>query len=273
MAVLQLYIDESYNSGTFCVGGWLGTKDIWDSINTSWLARIAYENRVSAKHGFSPISRYHATYCANLKREFGEKNGWTVGRQIRLSKRLCQILGDNSPVGFVVGGGVDDFKKYFRLEADDFRRGLYGISLKMLLVDVAYLMNAYCSQDKVSVYYDRSGEFGPIAEAVFNQFTRDPTADHMAKYFVDITPKGWEACVPLQPADLLVYECMKRLTQYLKGIEVVSKALRALLGHRVDIYAHGYTQETYDALLQILDNKDAGRPLDEAVTGSLAVTL
>lgn len=168
---------------------------------------------------------------------------------------------------------MEEFKKYFTLEADDFRRGLYGISFKMLLVDVAYFMNAYCRQDKVSVYYDRSNEFGPIAECAFNQFMHDPTADHMAKYFVDVTPKGWEDCVPLQPVDLLVYECMKRLKQYLNGIEVVSKALRALIGHRVDIYSHGYTQETYEALLQILDNKDAGKPLDEGVSGSLAVTL
>ena len=121
--------------------------------------------------------------------------------------------------------------------------------------------------------YDRCKEFGTIADATFNQFLHDPTADHMAKYFMDIIPKGWEDCVPLQPVDLLVYECMKRLKQYLNGVEVVSKAPQALLGHRVDIYAHGDTQETYDALLQILDNKDAGRPLDEGVTGTLAMTL
>lgn len=122
--MLYLYIDESYNSGTFCVGGWLGTKSIGDRINESWRERIAHENRMSAKEGFPPIARYHATDCANLKREFAANNGWTIPRQIRLSKRLCQIIGDNSPVGFVGGGGLEDFKKYFKLEADEFRRAV-----------------------------------------------------------------------------------------------------------------------------------------------------
>ena len=36
-----------------------------------------------------PISRYHATDCANLKKEFDKKNGWDIKKQINLTKRLC----------------------------------------------------------------------------------------------------------------------------------------------------------------------------------------
>src|SRR5262245_59144069 len=80
------YIDESYNNRTFCVGAWLARVKTWGGIENKWKQRIEFENRVSFKHNFPPISRYHATDCANLKREFSEERGWTIPRQIRFTK-------------------------------------------------------------------------------------------------------------------------------------------------------------------------------------------
>src|ERR1700685_1218232 len=80
------YLDESYNAQTFCVGGFMAPIGTWSKIETPWKQRIDFENRKSAKKGFPPISRYHATDCANLKKEFTETNGWSIDRQIELSK-------------------------------------------------------------------------------------------------------------------------------------------------------------------------------------------
>jgi hypothetical protein len=113
------YIDESYTSKTFCIGGFLARESVWGDVSRAWSERIAYENRRSIKKGFQPISRYHATYCAHLKKEFSEKNGWSIHRQIRLTKRLCEIIGSNAMAGFVAGGGLDDIRKHLAPGADD----------------------------------------------------------------------------------------------------------------------------------------------------------
>jgi hypothetical protein len=168
MQILKDYIDESYNNRTFCIGGWLASETRWSMIEASWRERLEYENRVSAKKGFPLISRYHATDCANLKREFSEDKGWDIPRQIRLSKRICEIIGENSPIGTVIGGGVKDFKQYFPLETDDFNRGLYHLSFMMHLVEVSHVMREWFPEDRVIVYYDRTREFGPVAKAAFD---------------------------------------------------------------------------------------------------------
>lgn len=101
--VLKAYFDESYDHSTMCVGGWLTLDDEWKRIEEKWLARIEYERRVAIKHGHKPISRYHATDCENLKKEFSKKNGWDIPRQIRLTRKLIDIIGNARPHGIVIG--------------------------------------------------------------------------------------------------------------------------------------------------------------------------
>ncbi len=107
MQILKDYVDESYNNRTFCIGGWMASDHRWSKIETSWRERIDYENRISAKKGFPPISRYHATDCANLKNDFAEDRGWDIpARQIRLSRRICEIMGERSPVVASIAMGL-----------------------------------------------------------------------------------------------------------------------------------------------------------------------
>ncbi len=78
--MLVAYLGESYNNRTFVVGGFLAFESQWRDIEKAWRQRIEYENRQSAKKGFRPISRYHASDCSNLKMNFprpmdGTRNG------------------------------------------------------------------------------------------------------------------------------------------------------------------------------------------------------
>lgn len=119
------YIDESYNPRTFCVGGLLAPVKMWEQIEESWKQRITYENRRSEKKGFPPISRYHATDCANLKKEFSNDKGWDIPRQIRFSKRLCEIIGSNGPCAIVHGGAIADIQKYLPDDPNKAKEFLY----------------------------------------------------------------------------------------------------------------------------------------------------
>jgi hypothetical protein len=229
------YIDESYNGQTLCVGGWLAPDRAWERIATKWKQRIDYERRISIKRGFPPISRYHAADCSSLKGEFDRSRGWDQGRQLRLSKRLFQILGDSCPVGIVIGGAVADFKRNFPADAKRPLKAIYYFSIIMNLYEVADVMRAGFQGDRVSVYYDRTRTFGQIARKAFHSLMSDPHNAEVSKYFTDMTEIGWEHCIPLQPADLIAYEGMKRVDGSLRGKDAMRRSLQALIGKNIPI--------------------------------------
>lgn len=182
------HVDESYNARTFCVGGFLAPESKWSSITTGWTQRIDYENRISAKKGFAAVSRYHATDCANLKKEFSEKNGWSIPRQIRLTKRLCGILGQHFPCGIVVGGGIGDLQRYLAPgNGGQAKAFLYIASFKMFLLEVAGVMAQRFPRGRVRVFYER-GEFEPLAKSAFDDFMKEAGVAHLAKFFVEAEP-------------------------------------------------------------------------------------
>jgi len=85
--MLTAYMDESYNNRTMSVGGWLCHEKVWPLLEGEWRTRILYENRISQKKDLKQLSRYHAADCASC---VGEFEGWSVGRQIRLTKKLIE---------------------------------------------------------------------------------------------------------------------------------------------------------------------------------------
>jgi hypothetical protein len=266
------YIDESYNARTFCVGGLLGPVKMWTDIVRGWTQRIAYENRKSAIKGFPPISRYHATYCANLKGDFSQNRGWDIPRQIRFSKRLCEIIGSHGPCAIVHGGNMEDVQKYLPPDLNLAKEYLYYISIYLHLVQVGSVMDQHFPAAKVTVYYDRSKQFGRIAEAAFNAFMKDESAKSVSKYFITIASAGWEDCVPLQPADLMVYEGMKRVDGSLRGQNQIRKSLLALLNNnRMPVFIEYFTKQNVNDLIRIGKNHREGRPLEEGVISKLSL--
>jgi hypothetical protein len=180
--MFKAYLDESYNTRTVCVGGFLAHEKVWQEIEPKWKERIAYENRKSAKLGFPPISRYHATDCANLKNEFAPEKGWDIPRQIKLTKRWIEIIQLHRPAGIVMGGGAADFLKNFTSDTERWREGLYYFSIIMCLYHIADLMEGTSPNEKVSVFYDR-GKFAGMADLAFHSLMDDPRNAHVAKYF------------------------------------------------------------------------------------------
>ena len=265
------YIDESYNSRTFCVGGSLAPVQMWSRIESRWKQRIDYENRISAKKGFPVISRYHATYCANLKQEFAEAKGWTIPRQIRFSKRLCQILADNGPCAIVYGGSLTDAQKYLPPNQNPAKEFLYHVSTFMHLMLVGEIMRDQYPGDRVTVYYDRSKQFGSIAHEVFDSFMNDASATDLSRCFAKMIPMGWEDCIALQPADLIAYEGMKRVDGSLVGNDRIRKSLRALLGNTMPLRIEHFTEQNFIDFMKIIENKSKGNALNEGVSSKLRI--
>jgi hypothetical protein len=220
MEAWRAYIDESYSTKTFCVGGFPAPEAVWALIGSDWSQRIEYERRFSINRGFRPISRYHATDCAHLKRDFSETNGSDIPRQIRLTKRLCEILGKHTPTGIVVGGGLGEVQRYLPPDSEEANAFLYTTCFKMCLLNIASLMREYVYEPRVRVFYER-GKFEPLAKEAFEMFRNEKSS--LFRCIVSAEPKGWESCIPLQTADFTAYQGFLRVDGSLGGQRCRSK--------------------------------------------------
>ena len=266
MEAWRAYIDESYNTKTFCVGGLLARESVSDQISSLWAERIAYESRMSVKRGFARISRYHATDCANLKKEFSEKNGWNKDRQIKLTKRLCEILGTDLIIGVVVGGVVADVQRYLSPGGNAPAEFLYSTCFKMCLLQIAGWMYHYVVDARVKVFYERS-DFNHLAAEAFDMLKKDPNPVYRS--IVSAEPKGWDECVTLQAADFIAYEGFRRLDSSLKGKDQIRKSLQTLIRADNPLIFSCFTDENFADLIRMIENRQTGRPLDEGVESGL----
>ena len=273
MVPWEFYIDESYNSHVFCVGGFLAHPDTWKELTNAWQDRISYENRRSAIKSFPPISRYHATDCANLKKEFGEKKGWDIGRQIRLTKRLCKIIGKAGPCGIVTGGRVEDMKQYLGNIEDSPNASLYDICFRMSLVTLVGVIRDQFHGMRVKVVYDHTEEFGSVAKNGFGALKDDETVAYLKDCFTEIVPADSRNCVPLQPADFLVYEALRQLNGIKKGDDQIRKSMQALIGTDIPLHTAQFTDANFADMKRMRDNKTEGRPIGEGVESALAIAV
>src|ERR1017187_613683 len=90
--MLHAYFDESVSpdKGIMCVGGVLAPESTWRRIEPRWAARVKIDSDKSVKDGLKPQARYHATHCASMVNEYA---GWKEDRQVRLTKRLLDVIG------------------------------------------------------------------------------------------------------------------------------------------------------------------------------------
>jgi len=239
--VLKAYFDESYDGSTMCVGGWLCTEDGWKLIEDKWLARIAHENRMSVKKGHPPITRYHATYCANLKKEFSATNGWSVERQIQLTKKLIGIVGnaDPQPIGIVIGLSLNEL----RLVRPDFtdkelKWWAYRFCMGDCLNNIGKAVHEWFTHDTVTVIHDGDGGDLDVAALEAYQDVKRSRRSY-AHQFVAMTPGEWRNYPALQPADMLAYEGFKFTAARKRGSQTLRKSLEGFIGHDVIIRA-GY---------------------------------
>jgi hypothetical protein len=269
MSLWHCYVDESYNGSVFCVGGFLAPEALFDHVGRLWKERLDYENRRSAQKGFPPITRYHATDCAGLKKEFRQEKGWSIPRQILLARRLCEILGEARPIGIVIGARFDEIKEFLSPDEDTARATLYDLCFRMVLVDCSAVIRDVYPGNTINVFYDQSKEFGPLAKRAFQTFREPGTSPEIADCFIDAEPRDSRTCIPLQAADFIAYEGFKRIDGVTKGREELRKSLGALLGLEVPLMIDQFTSETYADLGRMIHNRQNGRPFAEGVTSKL----
>jgi hypothetical protein len=241
--VLRVYLDESYDNSVMCIGGWLCTEEGWKRLEGKWLERIAYECRISEKHGHPPISRYHATDCANLKREFAESKGWTIPRQIRLVKSLIKILGTTpqKPIGIAVGLSLKELKiARADLSNEQLKAVAYFLCMCECFYNIGNAMDECFLSERVMVFHDSSDKYNKWAVEAYTQMFTSNKFRHYARYFVGNSPASWKDHPALQPADLIAYEGLKLTAARKRGSDDLRKSLQGIIGHGIGIRAGFY---------------------------------
>ena len=233
------YLDESANSDVVVCGGWIAMDRQWDKITPAWQERIAYENRISAKRGLQPLSRYHASYCANLKNEFRE---WTIERQIAFSKKLQDIMAARTsrtkcpkhekPVIFGWGMSIAEFRQEVKPNVSDteLKAICYTLCVIDCLKEIARVMEQYYPSERITFIHDR-GDLAVSAQKAF-EMVREKSPQ-----FVGLMPGGWEDFVPLQPADMVAYDIFKRFNKRYAGADQIRKSLQRLVDQGTPIIA------------------------------------
>ena len=273
MRTLELYVDESYNSHVFCVGGFLAPTSLWKEIASRWQERIAHENRKSAIKGFPTISRYHATDCANLKREFDVRKGWDIQREIRLTRRLCEIIGETGMIGISVGGRIADVRQHFDPHANTENESLFDLCYRMILVIVEGFVRENFPEATVNVTYDQSKTFGGIAKEGFESLRDEQRQRGLDGPFKTLIDADSRDCTPLQCADFLAYEALKRLDGVRRGREIIRKSLQAVMGDRIALRIEQFTSQTFVDMHRMIENKENGRPVGEGVSSKLLISV
>jgi hypothetical protein len=262
----RAYLDESYDSKTFCVGGFLARVAEWEKIERAWAKVIAGEGIRSQRKGFAPISAYHATDCANLKNEFSVANGWDINRQIRITKRLISVIGSHRLAGFVIGGSIADVQNHLEPGKDVPKDFLYSICFKTCLIQIAGWLSATAIDPQVSVFYERS-DFDKLAREAFEMMRTD--TNRVYQSIISAEPKGWEDCIPLQSADLMAYEGFKAVGSSLKGKSNVRKSLEAIVGSQNEIVIAHFQEQNFADIMRMIENGKEGRPLAEGIASAL----
>ena len=87
--MLTGHIDESGNSRLFTLCCLVGDGSMWLWIEMAWTKLLEETNTSLRAHGRPNISRYHASDCRNLRREFA---GWSPDEQRDFTQKILRIF-------------------------------------------------------------------------------------------------------------------------------------------------------------------------------------
>lgn len=272
MRVWHAFIDEGYKDDkSFCLGSVYAPDHVCAEMGKSLLARIAYENEKLALGGFPPISRYHATDCAGLYKEFSRKRGWDHQRQISLTKRINGILIEERAMGSVVGGGYADLRPYLDPSEDE-KHFWYTLCFKMLLHMLTGLLEMKFPGDRLKVFYENSPEFASLAKSASQDFMQTKATESRHGILIDCVPTTWKEQAEIQLADYVTLQGLWRIDGSVHGDNRIKKSLAGLIDE-MPLSIERFSSQNFADMIRMNENVQSGRPIDEGVSSKLMVLV
>jgi hypothetical protein len=258
--MLHAYFDESVSpdKGIMCVGGVLAPESTWRRIEPRWAARVKIDSDKSVKDGLKPQARYHATDCASMVNEYA---GWKEDRQVRLTKRLLDVIGAGNknvvgakPILMACGISYSEMRDAFPQirKPADIRWHSYKLCMAKCLQMVADIMRRKFPDDLVTVIYDRTTEFDTAAQSAKRGIF--PIGAWTSRYVVAFTDGGWEKYIALQPADLVAFEGYKLTESCKHGTGYVRRSVQGITQRHIPIALGFYTPQSFLDYKAIMGN-------------------
>jgi hypothetical protein len=250
--VLKGYLDESIDDEWFTFGGLFSTGIKWTWLTTDWINCIDRWNKKLAKENRQPISRYHATDCHGRNKEF---KGWSETERDELVSELQQIITDAEGVHTVsFSVRPNEVAEIFDIQQSKaIKRACYTVLLEYVMLQLGHQLESQGGLDHIRIVmvHDHTKDYDSALNRAFYELIEE--GFRHKKYFSNILPSDSIATVPLQSADLLVFELRKQAMRKHKG-EPMGQQLKSL----IDLptfggSAHYFRRENLCELKQLLD--------------------
>lgn len=194
--MLKAFMDESGvhdGSPVVTVGAYLGTARAWRGFIADW-------NREKR-----PVRVFHSTDCQNLRGEFA---GWSGEERDTFVVRMLAVIRETTIAGIAVGINMNDFREAV-LEHPDLPRIIgepYGACFHWTLGSLLEQLDGMGVHDRLAIYHE-ANDYQGDARTTFDFFRRA----NAGRRRLSLTFGSKAEFVPLQAADILAYECNKRL--------------------------------------------------------------
>jgi hypothetical protein len=216
--VLSGYFDESEDDEWFNLGAMFSTGYKWTFLTVDWKRCLDEWNDRLTKQGRQNISRFHASDCWQRNKEF---QGWTIEERDKFLEELRTIIGEADGMHTISYSvrlaqmadifGLDTPKKV--------KRECYRMLVQYLMLQIGNDVGSRVDyQDtRIPLIHDRTTGYDVTILKAFNQLKDDPAFAHR-RFFSTIVPMSWEDSIPLQPTDMVAYECRRDLRRHMNSI-------------------------------------------------------
>jgi hypothetical protein len=238
------YIDESFGpeQNLFALSCLIARSSDWLEMQRKWEQHLEGKNKQLTEAGRTTISRYHASDCSGRKREFRD---WSLDERDHFVRGLFSIFKSVGVHAVVFDVSLNELCEVFPEWASDRLAAGYGVLTNMLLYLIGQDFKHFFGENapaKIALFHDQTGGQGKYDPTILRSFEAQ-----MAKpdfpyrdQFTTITPVTWQDCIPLQPADLVAFECYKQ-SQARAEARASRKSFKALL----DLEAFGIHSKTF----------------------------
>ncbi len=238
--MIRVFIDESgthADSPALTVGAYIARPKAWREFTKKW------------KWAIRPAKIYHCTDAAALQGDFKD---WTHTQVAEVCKKALPLIPEYTFIGLAHGINMDDMREALKGKDElwQYVGSIYGSCLYWTLGEIMQMKMVNFSDEPIAFFHE-TNQFQEEANKVFSEVA--------AKYNplgaqVTFSFGTKEDFVPLQAADVLAYECNKRLRNRERPDRQSLKALKPQSGRFALKY---YDRTNMDFIVKILEKHHA----------------
>jgi hypothetical protein len=192
---MQAYLDESADERqqqVFAIAGWLGAEESWLEYELMWRSRTAKMGAV-----------FHMAECECNAGAFSVESGWTKTQCTQLITDHVTAITRCELYGFGCGVSIEDFKETFPTESAE--------AMHLLCFRHCLSKLASWATEPVGFVFDQNKAFQLTAHKLYDRVVEISRGSDWGDRLRAIAFGSRRDFTPLQAADLLAYECFKKI--------------------------------------------------------------